>query len=174
MKLTAPWEQTARRADDLPDRLEGCAFLFPLRGARVFRASGLRFCGRRQAKSAPRSTRVKSFARFTFLGVILSVCAFGPPARSANYVIEKNAVIHADDGATLCALVVRPAAVGRRPTALEFTIYVDPRKDLGKLQYAASRGYAGVMAYTRGKGECIRQTQRIIPYQDDGRDADSV
>jgi len=117
---------------------------------------------------------VKSFARFTFLGVILSVCAFGPPARSANYVIEKNAVIHADDGATLCALVVRPAAVGRRPTALEFTIYVDPRKDLGKLQYAASRGYAGVMAYTRGKGECIRQTQRIIPYQDDGRDADSV
>jgi uncharacterized protein len=118
--------------------------------------------------------RMRPFIRFTFLGVILAVCTLGSPAKSANYIIDKNVVIHADDGATLCALVVRPAGVGPWPTALEFTIYVDPANDLSKLEYAASRGYAGVMAYTRGKGECIRQTQRIVPYEDDGRDANSV
>jgi len=96
------------------------------------------------------------------------------PTKSSNYVIDKNVVIHADDGATLCALVVRPASAQRSPTALEFTIYVDPKKDLSRLEYAAIRGYAGVMAYTRGKGECIRQTQKIVPYEDDGRDANSV
>lgn len=82
------------------------------------------------------------------------------PTKTSNYVIDKNVVIHADDGATLCALVVRPASAQRSPTALEFTIYVDPKKDLSRLEYAAIRGYAGVMAYTRGKGECIRQTQK--------------
>jgi len=96
------------------------------------------------------------------------------PAKSANYIIEKNVVIHADDGATLCALIVRPAGAEPKPTALEFTIYVDPKNDLKKLEYAASRGYAGVTAYTRGKGECVRQTQKIVPYEDDGRDANSV
>jgi putative CocE/NonD family hydrolase len=115
-----------------------------------------------------------SFARFALLGVILFVCALGSPASSANYIVDRNVVIHADDGATLCALIVRPAGAGPRPTALEFTIYVDPKNDLSKLEYAASRGYAGVTAYTRGKGECIRQTQRIVPYEDDGRDANSV
>jgi len=74
------------------------------------------------------------------------------PAKSANYIIEKNVVIHADDGATLCALIVRPAGAEPKPTALEFTIYVDPKNDLKKLEYAASRGYAGVTAYTRGRG----------------------
>ena len=116
---------------------------------------------------------------------LIAVIAFGvspycaaassvTPAKSANYIIDKNVVIHADDGATLCALVVRPAVAQPWPTALEFTIYVDSKKDLSKLEYAASRGYAGVMAYTRGKGECVRQTQKIVPYEDDGRDANSV
>lgn len=112
--------------------------------------------------------------RFTFLGVILCVCALGSSARSANYSLDENVVIRADDGATLCAVVVRPAGAERRPAALEFTIYVDPKDDLSKLEFAASRGYAGVIAYTRGKGECIRQTQRIVPYEEDGRDANSV
>lgn len=49
-------------------------------------------------------------------------------------------------------VIVRPTGGGPWPTALEFTIYVDPARDLSKLEYAASRGYAGVMAYTRGKG----------------------
>lgn len=121
-------------------------------------------------------SRIMKLAAILAVG-ILPYCAVASPvapAKSSNYVIDERVVIHADDGATLCALVVRPAGAQPRPTALEFTIYVDPKKDLGRLEYAASRGYAGVTAYTRGKGECIQQTQKIVPYEDDGRDANSV
>ncbi len=108
------------------------------------------------------------------LAMVLFFWILASPARPADYIVDRNAVIHADDGATLCALIVRPAGVGPWPTAFEFTIYVDPENDLSKLRYAASRGYAGVTAYTRGKGDCIRQTQKIVPYEDDGRDANGV
>jgi uncharacterized protein len=117
---------------------------------------------------------MRSLARFALLGTVLGVAASAAPARTANYIIEKNVLIHAEDGATLCALLVRPEVAQRLPTALEFTIYVDPKNDLTKLEYAASRGYAGVMAYSRGKGECTSQPRKIVPYEDDGRDANSI
>ena len=105
------------------------------------------------------------------LGVLVAACVSGPRARSANYIIDRDVAIHTRDGIALCALVVRPPGTSRRPTALEFTIYVDPNEDLKRLEYAADRGYAGVMAYVRGKG-C--SPQRIVPYEYDGRDANSV
>jgi uncharacterized protein len=116
---------------------------------------------------------VKQVVRVASLSFGVFIFGLGLTAQSADYVIDQ-AVIHADDGATLCAMVVRPAGVRRLRTALEFTIYVDSRKDLKRLEYAADRGYAGVMAYTRGKGECTRQKRRIVPYEHDGRDANSV
>jgi putative CocE/NonD family hydrolase len=118
---------------------------------------------------------IKLIAIFT-LGVssYYAVASSIPPSKSSNYIIDKNVVIHADDGATLCALVVRPSGAQPRATAFEFTIYVDPTNDLRKLEYAASRGYAGVIAYTRGKGECNGQTEKVVPYEEDGRDANSV
>lgn len=106
-----------------------------------------------------------------FLGLVVATCSLGSAATATNYTIDRNVVIHAGDGATLCALIVRPAGDSPRPAALEFTIYVNPEQDLGRLKYAAQRGYAGVMAYTRGKA-CSPQT--IVPYEFDGRDANSV
>ena len=101
----------------------------------------------------------------TFLGAV------GSAPRPQTYRTE-HVVIHARDGATLSALIVRPAGSDRRlPTAFEFTIYVDPAKDLTRLKYAADRGYAGVMAYTRGKDQ---SPQHIVPYEYDGADANSV
>lgn len=109
--------------------------------------------------------------RLPLLGMAASICVLGSAARPPNYTIEKNVSIRGSDGATLCALLVRPTGTSRLPTALEFTIYVDPAQDLERLEYAADRGYAGVMAYTRGKA-C--SPQAIVPYEDDGRDANSV
>lgn len=87
------------------------------------------------------------------------------------YLIDR-VLIHAHDGATLSALVVRPSKIrSRLPAAFEFTIYVDPARDLKRLEYAADRGYVGVMAYTRGKNA---SPMRIVPYEYDGQDADSV
>jgi hypothetical protein len=105
------------------------------------------------------------FIVVTFLGVVGSV------PKPQPYLVD-HVLIHARDGAMLSALIVRPAGMHRRlPTALEFTIYVDPANDLKRLEYAADRGYAGVMAYTRGKDT---SPLRIVPYEYDGRDADST
>jgi uncharacterized protein len=113
-------------------------------------------------KSAIRSTIL---ILATFLGV-----AGLAPARSP-YLVE-HVSIHVPDGAILSALVVRPRRTGvRLPTAFEFTIYVDPAKDLKRLEYAADRGYAAVMAYTRGKDG---SPQQIVPYEYDGRDANGA
>lgn len=97
----------------------------------------------------------------------VAVAAPGPQP----YLIDR-VLIHARDGATLSALVVRRSKIrGRLPAAFEFTIYVDPARDLKRLEYAADRGYVGVMAYTRGKSE---SPMRIVPYEYDGQDADGV
>jgi uncharacterized protein len=93
-------------------------------------------------------------------------------ASTAEPYLVDRLLIHAHDGAILSALVVRPASGPYRlPTAFEFTIYVDPARDLERLEYAADRGYAGVIAYSRGKAS---SPQQIVPYEDDGNDADSA
>src|SRR5690242_21954572 len=81
-------------------------------------------------------SRIMKLAAILAVGILPYYAVASPvaPAKSSNYVIDERVVIHADDGATLCALVVRPAGAQPRPTALEFTIYVDPKKDLGRLE----------------------------------------
>ena len=113
-------------------------------------------------KSAIRSVAVILFA---FLGIV------GTAPKPQPYLIDR-VLIHARSGAIFSALVVRPARTSvRLPAALEFTIYVDPAKDLQRLQYAADRGYVGVIAYTRGKD---RSPQQIVPYEYDGQDANAA
>ena len=107
---------------------------------------------------------------FRRLALVMLACLSGP-AVGGTYVIDRDVRIPTRDGATLCALIVHPAGALRRPAALEFTIYVDPKKDLERLEYAADRGYVGVIAYARGKA-C--SPQRITPYEHDGEDANSV
>ena len=69
-----------------------------------------------------------------------------------RYVIEKDISVETPDAATLCALLVRPRdASGRLPTLLNFTIYVDPNNNMADSRLTAAHGYAGMVAYTRGK-----------------------
>jgi hypothetical protein len=70
-----------------------------------------------------------------------------------RYLIEKDIPVKMPDGATLCALIVRSRGVsGRVPALLNFTIYVDPNNNLADARLTAANGYAGIVAYTRGKG----------------------
>lgn len=104
------------------------------------------------------------------LAWVVSACVCAS-AQAGAYITEQDVRIPSGDGATLCAVVVRPDGASRLPAALEFTIYVDPKKDLQRLEYAAQRGYASVMAYTRGKA-C--SPDDIVPYEHDGHDANAV
>jgi uncharacterized protein len=104
-----------------------------------------------------------------FLWILLGCVSAS--AEADPYITEQNIQIPTSDGAIVCAMVVRPENALRLPAALEFTIYVDPKKNLERLEYAAERGYVGVIAFTRGKA-C--SPQDVVPYEHDGRDANSV
>ncbi len=105
------------------------------------------------------------------LGAVVCACLLATAQTPPRYIVDKDVTIHLDDGATLCAMVVRPPGAARRPAALEFTIYVSPEQDLTRLEYAAGRGYAGIMVYARGKS-CSPDT--IAPYEHDGHDANGA
>lgn len=86
-----------------------------------------------------------------------------------RYSIEPSVAVKTPDGATVCAIIVRPrAAPERRPALLQFTIYADSVIGMRDALMAAANGYAGVTGFTRGKA-CSPDT--IVPYVYDGADA---
>lgn len=89
-----------------------------------------------------------------------------------RYAIDTWVDVRTPDGATLSAIVATPrAARAGLPALLRFTIYADDAQAMADVRNAAARGYAGVVAYTRGKG---RSPQTPIPFEHDGDDARAV
>lgn len=90
-----------------------------------------------------------------------------------RFLIDDQVLIATPDGARIAALIVRPRHAPAKLTALlNFTIYARDRWSLGDAVKMAEHGYAGVVAYTRGKGG--RGTGAIVPYVHDGEDAATV
>ena len=86
-----------------------------------------------------------------------------------RYTIAPSVAVKTPDGATVCAIIVRPrAAPERRPALLQFTIYADSVVGMRDALMAAANGYAGVTGFTRGKA-CSPDT--TVPYVYDGADA---
>jgi putative CocE/NonD family hydrolase len=89
-----------------------------------------------------------------------------------RYAFEKDIRVKTPDGATVCAMTMRPrAATGRLTTLLVFTIYVDPAHNMSDARMTASHGYAGVIGFTRGKA-C--SPDKPVPYLYDGADASAL
>jgi putative CocE/NonD family hydrolase len=89
-----------------------------------------------------------------------------------RYIADKEILIRTPDGAHIAAMMVRPkSAKAPLPALLIFTIYVDDEQDFSEVRKMAARGYAGVAAYTRGKG---RSPDAPVPYEHDGKDARTV
>lgn len=88
-----------------------------------------------------------------------------------RFVIEEDLLIPTADGAQIAAMIVRPRSAAPATALLNFTIYA--RDDWAFLDAArmAGRGYAGVVAYSRGKG---RSPDQVVPYVHDGADAATV
>ncbi|HEY3675554.1 MAG TPA: CocE/NonD family hydrolase, partial [Candidatus Tumulicola sp.] len=105
--------------------------------------------------------------------------AYAPETKTAALAIERDArtrfaiervTIPSTNGVRLAAIVVRMRGTrARLPAALMFTIYAQPKADALRAEYAAARGYAGVIGYSRGKawGSGV-----LAPYEYDGLDAD--
>jgi len=88
-----------------------------------------------------------------------------------RYRIDRDVLVQTPDGARIAALVVRPATETRLPTLLQFTIYANDHVAWGDAKTMAAHGYAGAVAYSRGKG---RSPDAIAPFEYDGGDAAAV
>jgi uncharacterized protein len=98
------------------------------------------------------------------------VClALAPLAQAAT----QDVLIKTRDGATLSAVVALPESRGteRLPAILTFTIYTKPEEQKKEVEELAARGYAGVIANARGKGQ---SPDAIVPYEHDATDAHAV
>ena len=93
--------------------------------------------------------------------------------RERRYLVDDHVLIPTPDGAKIAALIVRPRAAGKtKLTALlNFTIYAKDSWSMSDAVTMAAHGYAGVVAYTRGKG---RSPGAVVPYIHDGEDAAMV
>lgn len=85
-----------------------------------------------------------------------------------RYIIDRDVRVRTPDGATVCALIVRPRTMRPLPALLTFTIYVDSAAVFSEARRGASNAYASVVGFTRGKA-CSPDAP--IPYRYDGTDA---
>lgn len=87
--------------------------------------------------------------------------------KDTNYIIQDSILIKTQDGAWVSAWAMRKRNVKEQlVTILQFTIYAR-QTDIRKIKEAADKGYAGVMAYSRGKRYSPGEA---FPYEHDGRD----
>ncbi|MBO1255967.1 CocE/NonD family hydrolase [Alteromonas sp. 5E99-2] len=95
-----------------------------------------------------------------------------PEVLATRYIIEPDVLIKTKDGVTLSAVVVRQrGSKGKQPSAFQFTIYADEKWHINSAVRAASNGYVGVIANTRGKRSSLSE---IVPWEHDGKDANEV
>lgn len=89
-----------------------------------------------------------------------------------RYIVEEDIPVKTHDGAVVAAMLVRPkSASAPIPALLTFTIYANRDGSFREAKQSAAHGYAGVVAYTRGKGI---SPETPIPCEHDGADAADV
>ena len=82
-----------------------------------------------------------------------------------------NRLVRIHDGVQIEVItVLKKGFTHPLPAALQYTIYADSGEDV-RLYAAAAYGYAGVTAYSRGKGT---SPDSIVPYEHDGADANDI
>lgn len=90
-----------------------------------------------------------------------------------RFIVDDRVLVPMPDGARIAAMIVRPrgSATNKRVALLNFTIYAKDDWSFADAVKMAAHGYAGVVAYTRGKG---RSPGPAIPCEHDGVDAATV
>ncbi|WP_340152400.1 CocE/NonD family hydrolase [uncultured Marivirga sp.] len=83
-----------------------------------------------------------------------------------RYLIEESLIISARDSAEISVITVRKRNIAALPAILIFTIYAD-NSNKNQAMIAASKGYVGVIANSRGKR---KSTNAIEPYKHEYKD----
>jgi hypothetical protein len=88
-----------------------------------------------------------------------------------RYVVQADIAVRTPEGATVCAMVVRPrSGPARLPALLNFTIY-NNEVNYRFARRSAANGYVGVAGLSRGKG-CSPDAPSA--FEHDGADADAL
>ncbi|MEO8018395.1 MAG: CocE/NonD family hydrolase [Pseudomonadota bacterium] len=92
---------------------------------------------------------------------------------AGSFAAADDVLIKTRDGATLSAVVALPdpKPATRLPTILVFDIYTNPEAQKAQAESFAVRGYAGVIADTRGKR---LSPDAIVPYEHEAEDTQTV
>lgn len=89
-----------------------------------------------------------------------------------RYIIEPEQLITTAEGIELAATIVRKRNINKKTaTALQFTIYADESAHIKTAIHAASHGYIGIVANSRGKRS---SRNNITPWEYEGKDVTSV
>jgi uncharacterized protein len=88
-----------------------------------------------------------------------------------RYIVARDVPVKTAGGVTLAAQLFRPRMTAKRQSAaLNFTIYASPSA-VTMARLAAAHGYAGVVAFARGKGT---STDKIRPWAVESEDVNAV
>jgi len=87
-----------------------------------------------------------------------------------RYVVYDELVSIASGIQIQAKVILKKGISHSLPAALQYTIYADSTASI-RLFAPAAYGYAGVVAYSRGKG---MSTNAISPFEHDGEDADQI
>ncbi len=166
----------------LPDREMADVFpLFPVSGA----LAGLRAEESKQGRACAGTALAAcpSVASLIAAREAVSAWSYLLPAsapllkadRERRFLIDDRILIPTPDGAKIAVMLVRPRSSepARRTALLNFTIYAQDDWSIGDAMKMAAHGYAGVVAYTRGKGKGAAPGP-VEPYTHDGEDAATV
>jgi len=88
-----------------------------------------------------------------------------------RFIVQRDLLIDMPDGAQISATLIRPRTSERLTALLNFTIYARDDWATSDAAKMAAYGYAGIVAFSRGKGA---SGGPITPYVHDGADAAEV
>lgn len=88
-----------------------------------------------------------------------------------RFIVERDLLIATPDGAQISATLIRPRTTTRATALLNFTIYARDDWAISDSAKMAAYGYAGIVAYSRGKAASHGPA---TPYVHDGADAAAV
>jgi predicted acyl esterase len=115
---------------------------------------------------------MKTFFNLFLLLLITQEIAAQKTIADSNYILQDSVPIPSKSGAIISAIILRKKENSKPvPAVLVFTTYNQGINDTFFVKRLVDRGYAGVVAYSRGIKTNIDQYD---PYENDGDDAYDV
>ena len=170
------WRNVVRREFLAIDSVQSDLVAYRVAGSFSFDIANADAQWRRALAAAPEAIPLNDavalakqyFVLTSFRTLVPVMPAILTEAEARRYAITEQARVPLRDGGSLTATVIRPRSLrGKQPAILEYTIYAGAQNRLTALE-AASQGFVGVVATSRGKR---MSTGPVRPWETEARDS---